>query len=262
MFCHMDGQNLLHRSGAVLAVVAVLLAGACGSDDDAPADTTTSTTQPEEGDMPSTDDLFPNGLRDVRYCEVLLLSERDGTYSAEVWNTLGLNDCPQADWDALDAEAIAAERDVLAARLNGPRYWVLDTIVPVAQEERVLDRFGALDMFRAATVDLGTEIPDPGASYEERSIARDTIFRFKPGSEVYELTAPDGRRYVMQAYSHFVDATQTIDTLAALGDRLALPDGWTFTTRVLDETLDLLSTDGVATVLQDELQNTYQRVDG
>ena len=29
----------------------------------------------------------------------------------------------------------------------------------------------------------------------------------------------------------------------------------------LDHRLDLLSTDGVATVLQDELQNTYQRID-
>ena len=52
--------------------------------------------------MASTDDLFPDGLRDVRYGEVLLLSGSDGTYSAEVWNTLGLNDCPQEAWDALD----------------------------------------------------------------------------------------------------------------------------------------------------------------
>ena len=31
--------------------------------------------------------------------------------------------------------------------------------------------------------------------------------------------------------------------------------------RTLDHQLDLLSTDGVATVTQDELQNTYQRID-
>ena len=46
-----------------------------------------------------------------------------------------------------------------------------------------------------------------------------------------------------------------------VGERLALPDGWTFTVRTLDRDLDLLSTDGVATIVQDELQNTYQRVD-
>jgi hypothetical protein len=65
----------------------------------------------------------------------------------------------------------------------------------------------------------------------------------------------------MQAYSHAVDPTQTLDGLGGLADRLDLPEGWTFTTCVLDRTLDLLSTDGVATIVQDELQNTYQRID-
>lgn len=213
--------------------------------------------------MPSTDDLFPNGLRDVRYGEVLLLSEADGTFFAEVWNTLGLNDCPQEAWDALDAGAIAAERGALVALLNGPRRWVLDTIVPQQQAagERRLTRFGDLDMFLAATIDLGDELPEPGARYVERRIVRDTIFRFKPGTTIHQLTARDRQRYVMQAYSHAVDPTQTMQNLPGLAERLELPQGWTFTTCVLDRTLDLLSTDGVATVIQDELENTYQRID-
>ncbi|HEU5151894.1 MAG TPA: hypothetical protein VFU19_15465 [Iamia sp.] len=211
--------------------------------------------------MPSTDDLFPNGLRDVPYGEVLLVSESDGTYTAEVWNTLGLNDCPREAWDALDATAIAAERGALVARLNGPRRWTLDTIVTEPKGERRLSRFGELDMFLAATVDLGASLPAPGVAYEERRVARDTVFRFAAGATIHQLTAPNGERYVMQAYSHAVDATQGLDTLAALADRLALPPGWAFTTRTIEQRLDLLSTDGVATVVQDELQNTYQRID-
>jgi len=212
--------------------------------------------------MPSTDDLFPDGLRDVRYGEVLLLSEDDGGYTAEVWNTLGLNDCPQEAWDALDAAAIAAERGALAALLNGPRRWTLDTIVPVAEDpgERSLTRFGDLDMFLAATVELGDTLPDQ-AAYVERRVARETIFRFKAGATIHQLTSRERQRYVMQAYSHAVDPTQDLASLADLGTRLLLPEGWTFTTCVLDRTLDLLSTDGVATVVQDELQNTYQRID-
>lgn len=211
--------------------------------------------------MPSTDDLFPDGLRDVRYGEVLLLSESEGTYTAEVWNTLGLNECPQHAWDALDADAITAERGVLLTLLNGPRRWVLDTIVPEAVGERRLTRFGDLDMFLAATVELGDSLPEPNASYVERRVARETIFRFKAGTTIHQLTAPDGQRYVMQAYSHAVDPTQTLVNLRGLGDRLDRPEGWTFTTCRLDRTLDLLSTDGVATIVQDELQNTYQRID-
>ena len=211
--------------------------------------------------MPSTDDLFPDGLRDVRYGEVLLLSQGDdGSFTADVFNTLGLNDCPQEAWAALDAAAIAAERGALHVMLNGPRYWTLDTIVPLAERERVLDRFGDLDMFLAATVDLGKEL-EVGGSYLDRSIVRETIFRFKEGSEVYELHSPDGWTYVMQAYSLAVDEGQAIDDLRTLGDRLQLPAGWRYTVRTLDHQLDLLSTDGVATVTQDELQNTYQRID-
>jgi hypothetical protein len=212
--------------------------------------------------VPTTDDLFPDGLRDVRYGEVLLLSEIDGGYTAEVWNTLGLGDCPQGAWDALDAGAIAAERGVLLAVLNGPRHWTLDTIVTHAgRGERRLARFGDLDMVLAATIDLGPDLPTPGAAYVERRIVRDTVFRFAAGATIHQLTAPDLQRYVMQAYSLAVDPTQTLATLPGLVDRLALPDGWTFTTCVLDRRLDLLSTDGVATVVQDELQNTYQRID-
>lgn len=250
---------------SLVALALLALAAGCGDDGagaEAPPSTPpTTTTTTTEADVPSTDDLFPDGLRGVRYCEVLLLSERDGTYHAQVWNTLGLTDCPQAAWDALDATTIAAERRVVAAVLNGPRYWTLDTIVNRATGIREVTRFGELDMFLAATIDLGPEIPAPGAAYEERPIARETIFRFKPGTPVHELVAPDGSRYVMQAFSHFVDDTQTLDTLPGLGDRLALPDGWTFSTRVLEDTLDLHSLDGIATVVQDELQNTYQRVD-
>ncbi len=212
---------------------------------------------------PSTDDTFPNGLRDVRYGEVLLLAQDDeGRYSAEVFNTLGLNDCPQEAWDALDAAAIAAERGALLALLNGPRHWTLDTIVPLggAAAERRLDRFGELDMFLAATVDLGKEL-EVGGTYLDRRIVRETIFRFKEGAELYELHSPDGWTYVMQAYSLAVDPEQTIASLRDLGARLQLPAGWRFTVRTLDHELDLLSTDGVATVTQDELQNTYQRID-
>jgi hypothetical protein len=211
--------------------------------------------------MPSTDDLFPDGLRDVRYGEVLLLSESDGAYSAEVWNTLGLNDCPQEAWDALDAGLIAAERGALLALLNGPRRWTLDTIVTLGEPgERRLTRFGDIDMFLAAHVELGASLPDQ-APYVERRITRDTIFRFKPGTTVHQITSRDRQRYVMQAYSHAVDPTQDLASLPELGSRLLLPEGWSFTTCVLDRTLDLLSTDGMATVVQDELQNTYQRID-
>jgi len=201
-----------------------------------------------------------DGLRNVRYGEVLLLRADDGHFTAEVWNTLGMNDCPQDAWEQLDAATIADERDALLAILNGPRYWVLDFITSAIRQDAPETTFGSLGMFRAAFIDFGTELPVPGP-YLERAIVRETVFGFSKGTEVHELTTPDGRVYVMQAYSQIVDPTLTIDDLPGVGGRISPPDGWTFTTRTLTDDLGVLSTDGVATVLQDELQNTYQRVD-
>jgi hypothetical protein len=61
----------------------------------------------------------------------------------------------------------------------------------------------------------------------------------------------------MQAYCTGVDATLDENSLADLGERLALPTGWRFQTRVLQEDLIVDTSQSVATVLQDELENTY-----
>jgi hypothetical protein len=203
-----------------------------------------------------------HALRGVRYCEVLLLHEgADGEFTAEVWNTMGMSDCPAKQWEALDAKAIAAERGAVLALLNGPRYWTLDSIDTDLRRGAPETSFGGIGMFRAATVDLGHELPTQ-TPYTERPVARDTVFGFDAGSEVYELVAPDGTTYVMQARSQIVDATLEESDLPQLGRRLELPDGWTYEVRTLGAPLAVHSVDGEAIVIQDELQNTYQRIDG
>jgi hypothetical protein len=201
-----------------------------------------------------------DALRGVRYCEVLLLRKGEGGFSAEVWNTMGMSDCPPDQWAALDADTIAAERDAVAAILNGPRYWTLDSIDTDLRAGAPETTFGDIGMFQAATLDLGEDLPSQ-VPYTERSVARDTVFGFDEGSEVYELVGPDGATYVMQARSQIVDEGLEESDLVGLGDRLDLPDGWAYRVRTLDAPLSVQSSDGVAVVIQDDLQNTYQRVD-
>jgi hypothetical protein len=201
---------------------------------------------------------YPNGLRGVRYCEVLLLGREGPDFVARVWNTMGHSDCPSNEWEALDAAAIAAEHSMPLALLNGPRYWTLDAIESEMQLTAPVEMFGALEMFLAATVNLGPELPAQ-SPYTERPVARETVFRFWAGSEIHVLTDPDGTEYVMQSFSQQIDPTLSIDQLPGLGGRLALPEGWTFSTEVLTEDRELLSRNAVATVVQDDLQNTYQR---
>ncbi len=114
-----------------------------------------------------------------------------------------------------------------------------------------------MEMRSIARVDLGTGVPDR-SPYADTSVERSTEFVFAEGREVYELTAPDGSIYVMQSYSVEVDPMLALDVLPELGDRLEPPDGWTFQARVLDEELVVEDIDGIATVVQDELRNTYQ----
>ena len=96
--------------------------------------------------------------------------------------------------------------------------------------------------------------------YREQTINRDTVYRFKAGLSVHMLEASDGSRYAMQAYLQIVDKTLTYDQLDALGSKLKLPSGWRYTTTTPDQDL-VLGAQGKATVIQDDFDNTYQKLD-
>ena len=195
-------------------------------------------------------------VRGQRYGEVIALFQRDGRFEADVYGTQFLNDCPQELWDALDASAIAADMEALMVKLNGPRYWLVDGMgAKVNAKEPVLREFGGLLMRWLATIDLGDT---PGTSpYTDNHVDRGAVFFFDAGKPVYELVNPDGLAYVLQAYCVGVDPTIDMDALPGLADRLALPEGWTYRERILDEELVIDTTRTVATVLQDELENSY-----
>ena len=61
----------------------------------------------------------------------------------------------------------------------------------------------------------------------------------------------------MQAYAQIKDRSLSIGKLRALGRRLDLPEGWRYRSRVLRRPL-AVGANGEATIVQDELQNTYQ----
>jgi hypothetical protein len=194
--------------------------------------------------------------RGVRYGEILAAFLDDGALRAHVYGTQLLNDCPQDLWEQLDPAAIQAELGAAFVKLNGPRYWMLDGLGSKAQTvEPVLREFGGILMRRIAVLDLGTDfVPGP---YELRHVDRGAIFFFDAGKPVYELVGPDGAAYVLQARCVGVDPDMSEASLATLGERLAPPAGWSYRSRVLDEELVVDTSDHVATVVQDEFENTY-----
>jgi len=197
-----------------------------------------------------------DGQRGQRYGEVLAVYAKDEEFYAEVFGTQMINDCPAELWDALEAPAIIEQLGALFVKLNGPRHWVLDGFgTKRAPVEPVMTSFHGLEMRRIAILELGKvpmQIP-----YMDRKVDRGAIFFFDAGKPVFELVNPEGLAYVLQAYCVSVDPTITEDNLADLGTKLNLPEGWSYRTRILEEELVIDTSDTLATVLQDELENSY-----
>ena len=195
-------------------------------------------------------------MRGVRYGEVLAMFLRDTGLEAEVYGTQMLNDCPQELWETLDADAIAKDMGAVFVKLNGPRYWLLDGLgSKVAVVDPVFRDFNGIQMRRIATIPLGADFA--AGAYVVRNVNRGAVFFFDAGKTVYELVDPDGRAFVMQARCVGVDSNMSEASLVNLGERLALPEGWSYRTRVLETELVVDTSETLATVVQDEFENTY-----
>ena len=195
-------------------------------------------------------------VRGVRYGEVIAAFLRDGRFEAEVFGTQFLNDCPQDQWDGLDADV--DRRGDGGGRRQAERSSLLDPRRHGHQSnarEPVLREFNGIVMRRLAVIDLGDQ--PSTAPYTDVHVDRGAVFFFDAGKPVYELVNPDGTAYVMQALCVGVDPTMTEASLADLGGRLDMPEGWTYRTRILDEELVVDTTATIATVLQDEFENSY-----
>lgn len=191
----------------------------------------------------------------------MLVGKRDWLkLEVRVFNTQGLNLCPEAQWKALSKESVAKSFDASFILLNGPRYWVMDEIQAAGNTvNNVKESFGGIEMNLRATIQLSLLKQFLGSKhYTPNEITRTTNFIYRAGSAVYELTSPGGEVYVMQSYSQIVNPALNMKDLPVLGEQLKLPAGWSYRSRILDQDLPLIA-NGVAYVLQDNLSNSYQR---
>ncbi|MEM9531707.1 MAG: alpha/beta fold hydrolase, partial [Pseudomonadota bacterium] len=192
------------------------------------------------------------------YCEILLGYQTDEGLLAEVWGTQFVGECTAESFAALDQDAIQAEYNAAFIKMNGPRQ-VLPDSGRFDSTGDVLRTFGDLTMAQQATLLVSPEQASSAGPYIENTVLRENVFELWSGSEVYELTSDEGKRYVMFSIAQTVDPEQTIDQLSGLGSRLELPAGWSFSARTLERDL-VIDTRGRATVLQDSLENSYQLV--
>lgn len=200
-------------------------------------------------------------LRDQRYCELLPVHLSFAGPVATVYNTIGHGNCPQAEWAALTAAELRRTFGGITVIRNGPRYFIMDRIVgagATAAGDSV--ELGGITLVRRAELTLPWSVlwaeREP---WHEQTVERETVYRFDAGKPLFELTGPDGSTYVMQSYSRIVDPTLSYADLPGLGSRLKLPAGWSYRMRVPEADV-VLSAGGRAVVLQDDLTNTYQKM--
>jgi len=201
-------------------------------------------------------------LRDVRYCEIIPSVQQGDTVTTYVYNTLGWNDCPQDLWSQLTEQQVNQEYGSQSAKLNGPRHWVIDGIEGSgATAAGDTFTFGGIKMsLRAKLTTAAGEATVGEKFYVPNQVQRETVFSFDKGKLIYKLTDPDGHVYVMQSYAQIVAPNLSIDRLRHLGPPLLrLPDGWSYSTRRLRHPMTLTAS-GLAYVVNDNLANSYQRM--
>jgi haloalkane dehalogenase len=201
-----------------------------------------------------------DNLRGVRYCEIFVIIGHLNHLEGKVYNSLGLNDCPQEQWMALKTEALKKQFKAKAIVMNGPRYFLMDKNAIENPGEVV--SFDGLQLRLLATIRIPQRSVIGGSKrkpYTEYTIERTNTYVFSSAKLVYELVAPDGKVYIMQSYSQIVDPTLTEDALATLASRLKLPPKWQYRVRKLDQDY-IVQESGEAHVIQDDFENTYQRV--
>lgn len=197
-----------------------------------------------------------SGMRDGRYCEIFTVFLSPAPI-AKVNNSYGLNNCRQGWWERLDPGALADRAGADLVTLNGPRHWLMDKVT--VADPGPVSIFAGKRMREVATIDLAKLGLAQPPAFTQVKIQRGTKFVFLGGRRVFELTDPNGRRYVMQSYANIVDPDLTYRRLRGIGGRIGLPDGWSYRSYRPRRKI-VLRANGQATIVQDALKNTYQRI--
>jgi hypothetical protein len=176
--------------------------------------------------------------------------------------------CPAATFASLDPKKLAADLGGTVAVLNpvkqsARKWWVVDELYLYAAGETYdfsgvkatwVAEMGLEDLEKA-----GQAAKTPYQALTNRQLSK---WVFKKGNQVYLLRAPEGKVYVMQAYTTIADPNLTYEQLPQLGSKMTkLPPGWKYEVKTLDQDLAFdvrkATPSGLKHLTLDEFENVY-----
>lgn len=207
---------------------------------------------------------YKDSMHNQRYCEIVLVKVSIPNVTISVYNTIGINACPEEQWKNINTDKLKKDFSVHTVVANGPRYYLMDKIGMYNTGDTTITSFDSLQAKLWVKIRMGMGMAlkmQKTEVYKERPFKMVTAKYFNKGSTVFELLSPE-HTYIMESYSAEVDSTLKEADLPMLAQRLQFPTGWQYKVITLDSNLQLLTTPSKESFgIEDELGNRYQRID-
>jgi hypothetical protein len=206
--------------------------------------------------------VYLDQARNYPFCEFEVVMGKPPNLTVQIYNTTGQEKCLPDQFDKIDATALAKKLGVVAVVKNPTRFWLMDRLWSYGAGE-THDFDGIKATWMAKLVPKGAMLGEHGKPfppYTPMTPSRHSKYEWLKGSEVYLLRDPNGKVWIMQAYTNLVDKSLTMADLPNLGSKLKLPPGWKYEVKTLDRNLTYVppAPGYVAHAISDELQNIYQ----
>jgi uncharacterized protein YbdZ (MbtH family) len=179
---------------------------------------------------PQTQSVDLENARDMRFCEILVI--KDGL--VDIYNSSGLGNCPEDQWNELDPKALASQMGVDAIQKNGPHYWVMDSQTLGLGETKSFNGIPARWGAQISASFLGGS--EGSSPYKQFKTCKSQKMVYDKGNKVWEMVDSDGNVWILQAH----EAQFSLQDLDDLGSRMtSLPEGWSWRSRKLEKQLVL-----------------------
>lgn len=185
------------------------------------------------------------------YCEIV--STQDYSHFV-IYNSENPNDCPHHWWSALKIMKLKRYLKANFIHLQGPNIWMVDRIIypksSIPKMEVEGKKFHVVGQFQLEW----SKLIQHHGPYVNYAITKEHILFWNQGQHIYQLKDPQGRYYVLYGLS------QKSRNIEQMKNKLQLPKGWYFVEGILAKNYELNSHGNMIYIIQDNLDNNYQRV--